>query len=51
MLSEENKKNFAKLTKGWTVKKSVSVVDSDDEWWVVCGFFKSKKEDKLFKKN
>ena len=32
VLSEENKKNFAKLTEGWTIKKRVSVVDSDDEW-------------------
>jgi len=32
VLSEENKKNFAKLTEGWKVKKRESVVDSDDEW-------------------
>ena len=32
VLSEENKANFAKWFNGRTVKKSVSVVDSDDEW-------------------
>ena len=32
VLSEENKANFAKWFNGRTVKKRVSVVDSDDEW-------------------